>query len=172
MIAHYQTIQPWRQSVAARRGPVPRVWLDDDEISDVLGTFAGVHITREPAVEISGASGVPLMLAMAEGSDWWGHVPGPRGLPGGYPVAYRHGELMLDLPPTLREAEAVAWNTAFEEKNGLIIHAGKARYTGVLYDRLRKASPALAEGFNVHDLEEVYTEMVQLRAALQSRPSH
>jgi hypothetical protein len=171
MIAHYQTIQPWRQPVAARRGPVPRVWLDDEEISDVLGTFASVHITREPAVEISGASGIPLVLAMAAGSDWRGHVPGPRGLPGGYPVAYGNGELTLDLPPGFTESEAVAWNAAFEEKNGLVIRAGKARYTGVLHDRLRMASPALAEGFDVNNLEEVYTEMVRLRAALQARPA-
>jgi hypothetical protein len=171
MIAHYQTIQPWRQPVAARKGPVPRVWLDGDEIPDVLAKFAGVHITREPAVEISGASGIPLMLAMAARSDWRGHVPGPRGLPGGYPVVYRNGELSLDLPAGLRESDAVAWNAAFEEKNGLVIRSGKVRYTGVLYDRLRSASPGLAEGFDVHDLEEVYTEMVRLRAALQARKS-
>lgn len=170
MIAHYQTIQPWRQPVAARKGPVPRVWLDGKEIPDVLHAFAGVRITPEPAVEISGASGVPLMLAMAEGSEWRGHVPGPRGLPGGYPVAYRNGNLVLDLPPGLTESEAVAWNAAFEEKNGLVIEGGKVRYTGVLHDRLRAASPTLAEGFDVRDLETVYEEMTRLRATLQARP--
>ena len=43
------------------------------------------------------ASGVPLMIAMAAGDAWIRHVPGPNGLPGGYPVSFRDGVLELDL---------------------------------------------------------------------------
>ena len=37
------------------------------------------------------------------------------------------------------------------------------------YDRLRQASPALAEGFAVSDIETVYDNMVALRTRLQER---
>jgi hypothetical protein len=97
---------------------------------------------------------------------------GPSGLPGAYPVALRDGVLGLDLPAGLDRDEAIRWNRRFEEKSGLVVEAqGKARYTGVLYQRLRAESPALAEGFEMKDREEVYREMAALRARLEARPA-
>ena len=85
MLCHYQNIAAWRRAPALRSGPSPRVWLDGAEVDDVYARFAAVQLTPEPVIDISGASGVTLMLAMAHGRDWSGHVPGPMGLPGGYP---------------------------------------------------------------------------------------
>jgi len=128
-----------------------------------------VQLTPEPVIDISAASGVPLMLAIAQGSEWRGHAPGPLGLIGGYPVAWRRGALALDLPRGLEREDAIAWNQHFEEASGLIAGPdGKARYTGRLHERLRAASPALAEGFAIADLETVYREMVALRDRLQA----
>jgi hypothetical protein len=170
MLAHYQVLGPWRRPAAARGGPSPRVWLDETEVGDVYDRFRGVRLTAEPAVEISGASGVPLMQAMAAGDDWVGHVPGPRGLPGGYPVAFRGGSLELDLPPGIDANAAVAWNAQFEHQSGLVVGAdGRARYTGTLHERLRQESPELAAGFAVGDVEVAYAEMAALRARLQAR---
>lgn len=170
MLAHYQCVTPFRRPAPGRSGPVPRVWIEGKEIADVFQTFATVKITPEPAVEISGASGVPMMLAMAGDGDWTGHVPGPLGLPGGYPAAYRAGSFALDLPETISAAEATAWNARFEEENGMVVDpAGEVRYTGVLHDRLRAASPELARGFHVRELESVYVEMAKLRTRLQGQ---
>jgi len=178
VLAHYQTIAPWRRPAAARSGPTARsgpaarVWLEDEEVADIYATFRKVRLTPEPVIDISGASGVPLMLALVERADWRGHAPGPSGLPGGYPVVLRDGVLELDLPAGLGRDEAIRWNRRFEEKSGLVVEAqGKARYTGVLYERLRAESPALAEGFEMKDLEEVYREMAALRARLEARPA-
>jgi hypothetical protein len=172
MLAHYQTVGPWRRAPETRQGPVPRVWLAETEVPDVFARFAAVRITPEPAIEISGASAVPLILAMAaDGSEWRGHVPGPLGLPGGYAVTYREGVLDLDLPGSIGRAEAVAWNAGFEEKNGLVVTDGKVHYTGPLHDRLGEASPQLARGFAVSELESVYESMVELRARLQALPA-
>ena len=169
VLVHYQTIAPWRRPKRERAGPLPRVWIGDEELPDVLGRFAEVRLTPEPVIDISGASGAPLIEAMGLGAEWAGHVPGPNGLPGGYPVRLRAGELALDLPAALGYSEAIAWNAAFEAENGLVIEGGRVRYTGRLYERLRQASPALAEGFAVSDIDAVYDEMVALRARLQAR---
>jgi hypothetical protein len=172
VLAPYQTITPWRRPAEARTGPAARVWIDDEEVADVFATFRSVRITPEPAIEISGASGVPLMLAMASGPDWRGHVPGPNGLPGGYPVAFRDGALELDLPSPIDHAEAIAWNARFEEENGMAVGAdGRVRYTGVLYERLREASADLAQGFHVSEIEDVHEAMLDLRARLQRQPA-
>jgi hypothetical protein len=171
MLAHYQNLSAWRQPAAARVGASARVWIDGAEIDDVYRRFAAVQLTREPAIEISGASGVPLMLAMAAGRDWSGHVPGPHGLPGGYPVRLSAGGLALDLPPGLTRTEAIAWNLRYEQESGLVVENGRAVYTGRLRELLAAVSPDLAAGFHVRDIEEVYRAMHTLRVQLEARPA-
>ena len=170
LLAHYQTIAPWRRPPHARSGPGPRVWIAGKEIADVYARFAAVQLTPEPAIDISGASGVPLALAIASGEAWVGHVPGPSGLPGGYPVAWRGGALELELPPGVTRDEAIAWNASFEAANGLIVTAeGFVRYTGALAEALRAASPDLAAGFHLTDLDAAYRAMAELRTRLQAQ---
>jgi hypothetical protein len=172
VLAHYQNLAAWRQPPDTRRGRSARVWIDDQEVGDVYAQFAGVQLTREPAIEISGASGVPLMLALAQGRTWTGHVPGPHGLPGGYPVKVKDGLLDLDLPSALTRDAAIAWNLSYEEASGLIIApTGQASYTGTLRDLLAAHSPTLAAGFHVRDLAAVTREMSDLRSRLEQNPA-
>jgi hypothetical protein len=172
MLCHYQNITPWRRPMAERSGPAPRVWLDGREIGDIYDRFAAVQLTPEPVIDISGASGIPLMLAMASKRNWSGHVPGPGGLPGGYPVRLKDGHLELDLPAGLDRNAAVAWNVGHEAANGLVVDEdGYARYTGRLHDCLRAESPDVAAGFHVRDLEEVGLAMADLRKRMQGRSS-
>src|SRR5215471_4055650 len=49
---------------------------------------------------------------------WRGHVPGPRGLPGGYPVVLEGGRLELDLPTCIEAKAAIAWNVGYEARSG------------------------------------------------------
>jgi hypothetical protein len=170
VLAHYQTIAPWRRPPEARSGPAPRVFVDDAEVADVFARFRSARLTPEPAIEISGASGVPLILALASGGTWRGHAPGPNGLPGGYPVSVFAGAVDLDLPAPVSREEAVAWNACFEEENGLSVDRnGRAQYAGKLRELLRRHSPSLAEGFAIADLEEVHQAMDALRTRLQAR---
>jgi hypothetical protein len=170
VLAHYQTIAPWRRPPEARSGPVPRVFIDDAEVADVFARFRAARLTPEPAIEISGASGVPLILALASGATWRGHAPGPNGLPGGYPVRVDAGAVTLDLPAPVSREEAVAWNARFEEENGLTVDPnGRAHYAGKLRALLACHAPSLAEGFVIADLEEVHQAMDALRTRLQAR---
>jgi hypothetical protein len=172
LLAHYQTIGLFRRPPGERTGPLPRVWIDDAEIDDVCSRFQNVQLTPEPVIDISGASAVPMILAMAAGLSWTGHAPGPLGLPGGYPVKLTGGQLELNLPVSVTRDEAIRWNAGFEERNGLIVeNDGCARYTGALRDKLAAHSTSLAGGFHVRDLETVFSEMVQLRGRLLERPA-
>jgi hypothetical protein len=172
MLCHYQNIAAWRRPAGQRSGPTARVWLDGDEIFDIFSRFASVQLTPEPVIDISGASAVTLIIAMAHQQDWSGHVPGPGGLPGGYPVAFRGRRLGLDLPTGIDPAAAIAWNGQYEAENGLVIgDDGRARYTGRLHDSLRAESPDLAGGFNVDDLELAWAAMSTLRDRLLARPA-
>ena len=172
VLAHYQNLAPWRRPAETRGGPSARAWIDSEEVADVYRRFADVQLTREPAIEISGASGVPLMLAMTHRRDWIGHVPGPRGLPGGYPVRLKADQIDLDLPASLTRSEAIAWNLRYEQECGLVVGPdGRAAYTGRLHERIASFSPDLAAGFHVRDIEEVYRAMHTLRARLEGQPA-
>lgn len=170
VLAHYQNLAAWRRRPEDRGGRPPRVWIDGAEVADVYARFADIQLTPEPVIEISGASGVPMLLAMAAGRSWRGHVPGPNGLPGGYPVRLVDGALELDLPAGITDAEAVAWNASFEQENGLVVSPeGKAVFTGILGGRLAEHCPALRDGFAVQELEAVCEELLELRSALMQR---
>jgi hypothetical protein len=170
MLCHYQNIAVWRRAAARRGGPSARVWLDGAEVGDIYDRFGPVQLTPEPAIDISGASGVTLMLAMALGQDWSGHVPGPMGLPGGYPITLEGGRIDLDLPKDVDREAAIAWNAQFEADNGLVVGPdGRARYTGRLHDALKAESPDIAAGFEVADLEQVWQAMSALRERILAK---
>lgn len=170
VLAHYQTITPFRSAPDQRVGPFPRVWIGDEEIEDVAARFGRVQLTPEPALDISGACGVPLLLAMAREVAWRGHVPGPGGRVGGYPVRFDGAQLALDLPPGVMEEQAVAWNRRFEEGCGLVVEDGGARYSGRLLELLAGISPELAQGFAIAALDAVRREMETLRSRLLAEP--
>ncbi len=167
VLAHYQNLAAWRRRPEERGGRAPRVWLDGKEVADVYARFADIQLTPEPVIEISGASGVPMLLAMAAGKPWQGHVPGPDGLPGGYPVKLVGGRLELDLPAGLAREEAIAWNASFEAANGLVVSPeGRASFTGLLGGRIAGHIPELRDGFDVRDLEAVCETLLGLRETL------
>lgn len=171
VLAHYQNLAAWRRPPAERRGAAARVWIDGAEVDDVYGAFPDVQLTAAPAVDISGASGVPLFLALAAGRTWTGHVPGPGGMPGGYPVTAGPDGVALDLPPGLDRDEAVAWNDRHERESGLVVEDGRVRYTGALEAALRAESPDLAAGFAIADIDAVHRAMADLRTRLEARPA-
>jgi len=171
VLAHYQTINSFRHPAAERTGPLPRVWQDDAEIADVKTAFASILLTPEPVIDISGASGVPMMVAMAAGVPWTGHVPGPAGLPGGYPVHFDGTRIDLDLPRSIGRNAAIAWNAGFEGANGLVVENGRASYTGLLREKLATLSSDIAAGFEVSELETVYLAMRELRRRLLETPA-
>lgn len=168
LIAQHAALSAFRKPVEQRQGRAPlRLWIGDEEVDEVFERFAQVKLAVEPVIDISGASGAPLMVALASGADWVGHAPGPNGLPGGYPVRIHQGRLELDLPPGLSKREAVAWNAAFEQRNGVVVGPdGRVHYTGKVEAVLRRVSPMIAEGFAVADFDQAYDALFDLRSRL------
>lgn len=166
LLAQHAALSAFRRPATERKGKAPlRLWIGGKEVDDVYLHFAAVKLAVEPVIDISGASGAPLLAALATGAGWQGHAPGPNGLPGGYPLRLRQGELELDLPHGLDRTQAVAWNAAFEEANGVVVGADRrVRYTGRVEAVLRRASPDLAAGFSVADFDTAYAALLELRA--------
>ncbi len=172
VLAHYQNLEPWRRAPELRSDArPPRVFIGDAEVDDVFERFSAARLTREPAIEISGASGVSLMLAYVGGRAWQGHAPGPAGLPGGYPVRLCDGRLALDLPHGITQDDAVRWNAGFEKGNGLTAEGGLVAYHGSLAACLRDAGFPHADGFPLTELETVCRDLMILRDRLSDLPA-
>ncbi|WP_270933495.1 hypothetical protein [Falsiroseomonas oryzae] len=168
LLAQHAALSAFRRPAAQRSGVAPlRLWIDGIEIGDVFERFAAVKLAPEPVIDVSGASGVPLFLALAAGAEWSGHVPGPNGLTGGYPVRLVGRRISLDLPPGVTEEEAIAWNRRFEAENGIIVGSdGVVRYVGRVEAALRAVSPDLAAGFSMSSFDAAYSAMAAVRARL------
>ena len=168
VLAHHQTIMPWR-------GPEPtvdvlkpaRVWVDDVEIPNVVERFKRVRLPMEPALPISGYAGVSIVQALLGQRDVQSHVPGPKGLFGGYPVRIENRELSLDPPKGLSEAEAIQWNRDFELAKGIIVENGRAVFQGYIQEQLERLKSPLAHGFSVDDIESAAQDLDELRVRLQ-----
>jgi len=172
VLAHYQNLKPWRLPAAERAAyDAPRVFLGEQEVADVFVTFADARLTPEPAIEISGASGVTLMQALAAGLNWRGHVPAPLGLPGGYPVRLVAGRMELDLPAGVSSEAAHAWNDSFERRSGATIEGKRLAYHGRLAELLDAENFTFAQGFEMAALENVCLEMEALRQRLLETPA-
>jgi hypothetical protein len=169
ILAQHGALAAFRRPPAARAATAaPRVWLDGQELDQVMQRFAPMQLAVEPVIDISGASGVPLFLAMIAGTTWQGHVPGPGGLPGGYPVALHSGTLALDLPHGLSREAAIEWNAKFEQNDGVVVSPeGRVRYTGRVEAALRAVSPDVAAGFTMRDFAAADQALSELRDRLR-----
>ena len=168
VLAHYQNLAAFRQLPNERYGRAPRVWIDNQEIIDVFDYFHNVKLTSQPVIDISGATGVPLILALSQGHDWSGHLPGPNGLPGGYPVRLKNSKIELDLPDGLNQDDAIEWNSQYEAENGLIVDQHKRFYfTGLLQSTFKDNGLDFTNGFGISDIDEVYLKIEYLRKRLE-----
>jgi hypothetical protein len=168
VLSHYQNLAAFRAPAAERSGRTARVWIDDVEVADVFAKFSSVKLTPEPVIDISGATGVPVIQALVEGHEWLGHLPGPNGLPGGYPVRVHDRQIELDLPAALDEQEAIDWNRSFEQMNGLIVcRRGIIQFTGRLAELLNEQNAAIKKGFHVSEFNEAFAELQAIRARLE-----
>ena len=170
LLAQHAALAAFRRPAEERVGKAPvRMWLGGREVTDVFERFASVKLAPEPVIDISGASGVPLFIAMVMQKPWFGHVPGPNGLSGGYPVRLEEGALKLDLPPGISSNEAIDWNAAFEGDNGVLVEPGGfVSYTGKVEEALGRVSPGVAAGFSMSDFDEAYLAMSALRSRLRA----
>jgi hypothetical protein len=166
VLGHHHHIVQWRKPGTERSGSPVRAWIGDDEIADVDGMTRDVQLPYRDLNLISGASAVPVLLALTGEGRRRAHVPGPGGLGGGYPVTVDEKGVTLDLPSGMSREEAIAWNRQFEAKDGVSVQGGRVVYADHARELLRKYNPAIAEGFAAADVEAAAAELTALRQSL------
>ncbi|MFE9686740.1 hypothetical protein [Streptomyces sp. NPDC006285] len=156
----------------------PRVWVDGEEIADVEHTLApcfqglrSVNSRGKLINELVGVTSAEILLALLQPHPVRSHVPGPNGLPGGYPVVVGDGRVTLDLPAGITRDEAVALNQqgALDMGAAAIDATGYTAFSPTAQEALAPYTPDLAAGFHIDDLEAVCKELVVLRSRLTAK---
>lgn len=100
------------------------------------------------------------------------HLPGPDGLPGGYPVEISADGAALRLPPFITAAQAAETNQRWAWLDGIQMRAGRLVFAPWAGHRLADLLPDIAAGFAVDDILEVVSRLGSLRAALRAQADH
>jgi hypothetical protein len=147
-----------------------RVWIDGKAIENVSALLASQRASKGLEVnKVIGCTAAVLLRDILEGRVVETHVPGPLGLPGGYPVRVAGDRIELNLPANLSECEAIAWNERVAIADGVkILSRGDVEFTGRTKTAFRQYLPQVADGFHVREIENVTQSMLEVRAQLTS----
>ncbi len=146
-----------------------RAWLDGTPVPGITKAVAAQRASDPAQVNlVTGHSAALFLLRLLAGEEQTVSVPGPLGLPGGYPVTIGK-EAALDLPPGVSEAEAIAFNQRIAEADGVIVTDGAVTFSAKAREALEPHAPELAAGFAPGDLPGVIARFRELRDQLRQK---
>lgn len=150
-------------------------WVDDEPVADPGSLLAAQRATdRAELNHVTGHTAALLITALLAGTPLDTHLPGPHGLPGGYPVRLHGTTLTLRLPPGLDEPSVVAFNERAALADGVTVDrdpGGWVRFAPAASAELAELAPDLAAGFPVADLDSATAELGALRDRLRAEPA-
>jgi hypothetical protein len=158
MLAHHAHLhQPERTDDEAL------AWLDGVPVepSEVGQALASHRRTdRRLLNEVTGFAAAQLLTAMLTGREIAANLPGPQGLPGGYPVRVSGRSIALDLPPSFDEQAAIAWNERAAAREGIAFDGDRVRFTGAAATAI--AAYGLRGGYAVEDTIAVAHRLTEI----------
>jgi hypothetical protein len=147
-----------------------RAWIDDTQVPDVTSALAAQRATDRCELNlIAGHSAALLIKDLVGGAEIHTTLPGPLGLPGGYPVRIVE-DIELDLPDEVSTEAAVEWNRAAGRRDGFDIEGGHIRFSERATGALEPHLPNLSDGFPVEELGTVAGQLLDLRTKLRTAP--
>jgi len=145
-----------------------QAWLDGKHCENVTGllvnqrTSSGLEVNK-----VIGGTAAVLLRNIVDGRDVETHVPGPFGLPGGYPVHVVGARMELNLPANLSEYEAIAWNERIAVADGVkILSNGNVEFGEKTKLAFRQYLPKISDGFHASEIDKVTQSMLELRTRL------
>ncbi len=145
-----------------------QAWVDGKHCENVTGllvsqrTSGGLEVNK-----VIGCTAAVLLRNIVDGRDAETHVPGPFGLPGGYPVRVMGTRMELNLPANLSQCEAIAWNERIAVADGVkILSNGNVEFAEETKLAFRQYLPQISDGFHAIEIDKVTQSMLELRQRL------
>jgi hypothetical protein len=145
-----------------------QAWVDGKRCRNVTGLLVSQRASTGLEVNKAiGCTAAVLLRDIVDQRDVETHVPGPFGLPGGYPVHLVGARMELNLPPGISEAEAIAWNEKIALADGVrILSNGNVEFGTETKLAFREYLPEMSEGFQAGEIDKVTQSMLELRERL------
>ncbi|MFE9694023.1 potassium transporter TrkA [Micromonospora sp. NPDC005806] len=148
-----------------------RAWSDGVPVAGVTALLAADRaLPRRELNAIAGHAAARLLLDLVSGAEVRTNLPGPIGLPGGYPVRISAETIALDLPAEVTRTAAVDWNLRVGRRDGVQLVDGRIEYPPATAAAIADHLPALADGWTPSALDQVTEELTALRARLRLAP--
>jgi len=152
--AHVTSVVVSRRPAEPDRRPL--VYLDASEEAHELA-YAGVPLRSERGLNaLSAASALPVIRALLPSAEpLRTSVPGPLGMPGGYPVRIADGRIELDLPEGVGVDESVDFQNRCARFDGVerIAEDGTIVFTEAARAAVRRHAPGLCEPLHPAEAE-------------------
>lgn len=146
----------------------PRVWINDNEIqyNDDLLIDIRTAVTSNESNQITGISAAQVITALFADKQILTHVPGPAGLPGGYPVLIDSSGVEVVLPKGLSLEQAIEFNNHCSELDGVKFDKLKKSISFSTTPGIRKKyglDNSTFTNFNLIDFDLALQDFIELR---------
>jgi hypothetical protein len=166
MVAHHSHLhQPDDLDAEAR------CWLDGVQVEDVTGLLAPARTLPRPRLNELGATAAgSVVRALLDHGRYVGNLPGPGGLPGGFPVELSRTCARLRLPAGVTEDAALVWSERSASADGCHVdRAGGLHFTDRAITELRRHWPELPADLPAATLDHLVERQLALRDRLRRR---
>jgi hypothetical protein len=146
----------------------PQIYLGEAPHRNDALAYAGPPLPSDHRLnEFTALSTVPILLAFLTDVPQRCCVPGPLGLPGGYPTRISNHELALDLPAGLTCAAAAAFNEEAARDDGVekIDDEGTVFFTETTRKAIATLAPELGEPLEAKVVDERCRRLLTLATA-------
>ncbi len=151
-------------------------WAGGEPVADVTTLLRPYRaLPRQELNALGGHAAAGLLVALAEGTELHANLPGPAGLPGGYPVLVADRRVTPVLPAGMDLAAATGWNLRAGAADGVEVAGDRVRHAPRVAEALGRYLPELADGWPVTALDEVGDRLRALRDHLrmtEPAPAH
>jgi hypothetical protein len=145
-------------------------WYRGERLA-VTGLLAAQRrVDRHENNQVTGFLTAILLANLLAGRRTVTHLPGPCGLPGGYPVVVTERGVELRLPPGITAERAQALNRRWSMLDGVVVDSGRVTFGPAVSEALADVIPELCDGFAVADLLAVVAMLSEVRERLRAGP--
>jgi hypothetical protein len=178
MIAHHSHLGAASPNAGTKRLSTLKAWRNNQHWDDAARDWLrGAALPPDETLNTLTAKTISTVIHSLVGTQpsTHAHVPGPDGLPGGYPVVLEAGKVSLSLPPGLTKREAISCNISAAEFDGVMVDSdGKAvfshEYNPVVRDLIGHDTGAFAP-LPVDGIEARINKLLAVRERLLQTPA-
>lgn len=147
-------------------------WCDGEPVEGVAKLLAAQREAARPELnQVTGHTAALLLRDLLDGREAATSLPGPLGLPGGYPVRLDGGRVALRLPPGLGEEAAVAFNQRAALRDGVVVDGRRVEFAPGVQRELGSLAPEVPGSFPVAEVAAVAGQIEGLRSRLRTSDS-